>query len=156
MAGRARRRGGRLRRRIGSSLPIVLATLVLASCLDRPASRRLHDEIGRIRAAGEPLTFEELRAGQSAGDGADGAPDYRAAIALFVGPVLPPTLTLIEHALSRRRLPSASETSNLCGNVGAPTLRASAGGTIECVAPVSTKKSAVALRRAESLALTTM
>jgi len=85
MAGRARRRGGRLRRRIGSSLPIVLATLVLASCLDRPASRRLHDEIGRIRAAGEPLTFEELRAGQSAGDGADGAPDYRAAIALLTG-----------------------------------------------------------------------
>ena len=73
----------------------------------------------------------------------------------IVGPVLPPTLTPIEHALSRRRL-SASETSNLCGNVGAPTLRASAGGTIECVAPVSTRKSAVALRRAESLALTTM
>jgi len=74
----------------------------------------------------------------------------------IVGPVRPATLTPIEHALSRRRLPSASETSNLCGSVGAPTLRASAGGTIECVAPVSTKKSAVALRRAESLALTTM
>jgi len=74
----------------------------------------------------------------------------------IVGPVLPPTLTPIEHALSRRRLPSANETSNLCGNVGAPTLRASAGGTIECVALVSTKKSAVALCRADSLALTTM
>src|SRR5712692_1951760 len=49
----------------------------------RPASRRLHDEIARIRAADEPLTFEELRADQSAGDGADAASDYRAAAALL-------------------------------------------------------------------------
>jgi len=63
-------RGGHLGRRTASSLPIVLAILVLAGCsvVERPASRRLRDEIARIRAAGEPLTFEELRAGQSAGE----------------------------------------------------------------------------------------
>src|SRR5882724_1999684 len=85
MTGGERRRGGRLRRWIGSSPPIVLAALVLASCsiVGRPASRRLHDEIARIRAAGEPVTFEELRASQSPGDGADAASDYRAAAALL-------------------------------------------------------------------------
>jgi len=51
--------------------------------MQRPASRRLNDEIARIRAAGEPLTFEELRADQSAGDGADAASDYRAAAVLL-------------------------------------------------------------------------
>ena len=62
-----------------------MATLVLTSCsvVERPASRRLRDEIARIRAAGEPLTFEELRAGQAAGDGADAAADYRAAVTLL-------------------------------------------------------------------------
>src|SRR5438132_3671429 len=78
-------RGGHLGRRTASSLPIVLAILVLAGCsvVERPASRRLRDEIARIRAAGEPLTFEELRAGQAAGDGADAAADYRAAVTLL-------------------------------------------------------------------------
>src|SRR5438445_12176521 len=90
--GGARWRSGHLQRRI-ASLPIVLATLVLTSCsvVERPASRRLRDEIARIRAAGEPLTFEQLRAGQSPGDGADAAADYRAALALLAdvddGPV---------------------------------------------------------------------
>ena len=85
MTGGARWRSGHLRRRIGS-LPIVLVTLVLTSCsvVERPASHRLRDEIARIRAAGEPLTFEELRAGQSAGEGVDAASDYRAATALLV------------------------------------------------------------------------
>ncbi len=84
MTGGARWRSGHLQRRI-ASLPIVLATLALTSCsvVERPASRRLRDEIARIRAAGEPLTFEELRAGQSAGDGADAAADYRAAVMLL-------------------------------------------------------------------------
>ena len=78
-------RGGHLEGRTASSLPIVLAILVLAGCsvVERPASRRLRDEIARIRAAGEPLTFEELRAGQAAGDGADAAADYRAAVTLL-------------------------------------------------------------------------
>ena len=78
-------RGGHLGRRTASSLPIVLAILVLAGCsvVERPASR-LRDEIARIRAAGEPLTFEELRAGQAAGDGADAASHYRAATAFLV------------------------------------------------------------------------
>src|SRR3989442_4291945 len=78
-------RGGHLGRRTASSLPIVLAILVLAGCsvVERPASRRLRDEIARIRAAGEPLTFEQLRAGQSPRDGADAAADYRAAVILF-------------------------------------------------------------------------
>src|SRR5882724_5213371 len=85
MTGGARRCGGHLRRRIASSLPVLLAALALASCsvVERPASRRLNDEIARIRAAGEPLTFEELRADQSAGDGADAASDYRAAAVLL-------------------------------------------------------------------------
>src|SRR2546425_12580757 len=76
--------GGHLGRRTASSLPIALAILVLAGCsvVERPASR-LRDEIARIRAAGEPLTFEELRAGQSPGDGADAAADYRAAVMLL-------------------------------------------------------------------------
>src|SRR5438132_12376893 len=79
-------RGGHLGRRTASSLPIVLAILVLAGCsvVERPASLRLRDEIARIRAAGEPLTFEELRAGQAAREGADAASDYRAAAALLV------------------------------------------------------------------------
>src|SRR6266481_6809181 len=79
-------RGGHLEGRTASSLPIVLAILVLAGCsvVERPASRRLRDEIARIRAAGEPLTFEELRAGQAAGDGADAASHYRAATAFLV------------------------------------------------------------------------
>src|SRR5437879_13481091 len=79
-------RGGHLGRRTASSLPIALAILVLAGCsvVERPASRRLRDEIARIRAAGEPLTFEELRAGQSAGEGVDAASHYRAATALVV------------------------------------------------------------------------
>src|SRR6266566_5855689 len=85
MTGGARRCSGHLRRRIASSLPVLLAALALASCsvMQRPASRRLNDEIARIRAAGEPLTFEELRADQSAGDGADAASDYRAAAVLL-------------------------------------------------------------------------
>src|SRR3989442_14485311 len=84
MTGGARWRSGHLQRRI-ASLPIVMATLVLTSCsvVERPASLRLRDEIARIRAAGEPLTFEELRAGQAAGDGADAAADYRAAVTLL-------------------------------------------------------------------------
>src|SRR5438309_1167192 len=85
MTGGARWRSGHLQRRI-ASLPIVMATLVLTSCsvVERPASLRLRDEIARIRAAGEPLTFEELRAGQAAREGADAASDYRAASALLV------------------------------------------------------------------------
>src|SRR6266481_8559105 len=85
MTGGARRCSGHLRRRIASSLPVLLAALALASCsvMQRPASRRLHDEIDRIRAAGEPLTFEELRVPQSAGEGADAASDYRAAATLL-------------------------------------------------------------------------
>src|SRR5438876_10486273 len=85
MTGGARRCSGHLRRRIASSLPVLLAALALASCsvMQRLASRRLNDEIARIRAAGEPLTFEELRADQSAGDGADAASDYRAAAVLL-------------------------------------------------------------------------
>src|SRR5437667_4316332 len=85
MTGGARRRSGHLRRRI-ASLPIVLATLVLTSCsvVERPASHRLREGIARIRAAGEPLTFVEIRAGQSAVDGSDAASDYRAATALLV------------------------------------------------------------------------
>jgi len=79
-------RGGHFGRRTASSLSIVLAILVLAGCsvVERPASHRLRDEIARIRAAGEPLTFEELRAGQSAGEGVDAASDYRAATASLV------------------------------------------------------------------------
>src|SRR5438034_7043071 len=78
-------RGGHLGRRTASSLAIVPAVLVLAgwSVVERPASHRLRDEIARIRAAGEPLTFEQLRAGQAAGDGADAASDYRAAAVLL-------------------------------------------------------------------------
>src|SRR5437763_12967581 len=78
-------RGGHFGRRTASSLSIVLAILVLAGCsvVERPASHRLRDEIARIRAAGEPLTFEQLRAGQAAGDGADAASDYRAAAVLL-------------------------------------------------------------------------
>ncbi len=70
-------RGGHLEGRTASSLPIVLAILVLAGCsvVERPASRRLRDEIARIRAAGEPLT---------SGDGADAASHYRAATAFLV------------------------------------------------------------------------
>src|SRR6266404_9984388 len=85
MTGGARWRGRHLRRRMVGGLPVLLATLVLAGCfvVERPASRRLRDEIARIRAAGEPLTFEELRAGQAAGDGADAAADYRAAVTLL-------------------------------------------------------------------------
>ncbi len=84
MTGGARWRSGHLQRRI-ASLPIVLATLVLTSCsvVERPASHRLRYGIARIRAAGEPLTFEELRAGQSPGDGADAAADYHAAATLL-------------------------------------------------------------------------
>src|SRR5437016_3623306 len=93
MTGGARRRSTHLRRQIAGRLPVLLAVLVLAGCsvVERPASRRLRDEIARIRAAGEPLTFEQLRAGQSPGDGADAAADYRAALALLAdvddGPV---------------------------------------------------------------------
>src|SRR3989454_8649727 len=78
-------RGGHFGRRTASSLSIVLAILVLAGCsvVERPASHRLRDEIARIRAAGEPLTFEQLRAGQSPGDGADAAANYRAAVMLL-------------------------------------------------------------------------
>src|SRR5256886_10568784 len=78
MTGGARWRSGHLQRRI-ASLPIVMATLVLTSCsvVERPASLRLRDEIARIRAAGEPLTFEELRAGQAAREGADAASDRK-------------------------------------------------------------------------------
>ena len=85
MTGGARRRRTHLRRQIAGRLPVLLAVLVLTSCsvVERPASLRLRDEIARIRAAGEPLTFEELRAGQAAGDGADAAADYRAAAALL-------------------------------------------------------------------------
>ena len=85
MTGGARRRSTHLRRQIAGRLPVLLAVLVLAGCsvVERTASHRLRDEIARIRVAGEPLTFEELRAGQSAGDGADAAADYRAAAALL-------------------------------------------------------------------------
>src|SRR5947208_15051215 len=85
MTGGAGRRSTHLRRQIAGRLPVLLAVLVLTSCsvVERPASLRLRDEIARIRAAGAPLTFEELRAGQSAGDGADAAADYRAAAALL-------------------------------------------------------------------------
>src|SRR5947199_38080 len=70
MTSGAGRRSGYLWRRI-ASLPVVLAILVPAGCsvVERPASHRLREGIARIRAAGEPLTFEELRAGQSAGGG---------------------------------------------------------------------------------------
>src|SRR5438445_12911497 len=87
-------RGGHFGRRTASSLSIVLAILVLAGCsvVERPASHRLRDEIARIRAAGEALTFEQLRAGQSPCDGADAAADYRAAVMLLTdlhsGPLL--------------------------------------------------------------------
>src|SRR5437667_2207275 len=86
MTGGARRRRTHLRRQIAGRLPVLLAVLVLAGCsvVERPASHRLRDEIARIRAAGEPLTFEQLRAGQAAGDGADAASDYRAAAVLLV------------------------------------------------------------------------
>src|SRR5437667_1676577 len=86
MTGGARRRSTHLRRQIAGRLPVLLAVLVLAGCsvVERPASLRLRDEIARIRAAGEPLTFEELRAGQAAREGADAASDYRAAAALLV------------------------------------------------------------------------
>jgi len=85
MTGGARRRRTHLRRQIAGRLPVLLAVLVLAgwSVVERPASHRLRDEIARIRAAGEPLTFEQLRAGQAAGDGADAASDYRAAAVLL-------------------------------------------------------------------------
>src|SRR3989454_2983113 len=84
MTSGAGRRSGYLWRRI-ASLPVVLAILVPAGCsvVERPASHRLREGIARIRAAGEPLTFEELRAGQAAGDGVDAASDYRAATALL-------------------------------------------------------------------------
>src|SRR5436190_1107905 len=84
MTSGAGRRSGYLWRRI-ASLPVVLAILVPAGCsvVERPASHRLREGIARIRAAGEPLTFEELRAGQAAGEGVDAASDYRAATALL-------------------------------------------------------------------------
>src|SRR5207247_8182386 len=84
MTSGAGRRSGYLWRRI-ASLPVVLAILVPAGCsvVERPASHRLREGIARIRAAGEPLTFEELRAGQSAGEGVDAASDYRAAATLL-------------------------------------------------------------------------
>jgi hypothetical protein len=85
MTGGAGRHSRHLRRQIAGRLRVLLAVLVLAGCsvVERPASHRLRDEIARIRVAGEPLTFEELRAGQAAGDGADAASDYRAAAALL-------------------------------------------------------------------------
>ena len=84
MTSGAVRGSGYLWRRI-ASLPVVLAILVPAGCsvVERPASHRLREGIARIRAAGEPLTFEELRAGQSAGEGVDAASDYRAAATLL-------------------------------------------------------------------------
>jgi hypothetical protein len=72
----------------------------------------------------------------------------------MVGAVRPATCTPTEHALSRRFVPSAKETSNRCGRVGAPTFRASDGGMIVWVAPVSTRKRAIVLRRADTVALT--
>src|SRR5204862_6895584 len=84
MTGGAVRGSGYLWRRI-ASLPVVLAILVPAGCsvVERPASDRLREGIARIRAAGEPLTFEELRAGRAAGEGVDAAADYRAAATLL-------------------------------------------------------------------------
>src|SRR5881296_2996022 len=76
MTGGARRRRTHLRRQIAGRLRVLLAVLVLAGCsvVERPASHRLRDEIARIRAADEPLTFEQLRAGHSSRSWARTAP----------------------------------------------------------------------------------
>src|SRR5437899_2403749 len=114
-------RGGHLGRRTASSLPIVLAILVLAGCsvVERPASHRLRDEIARIRAAGEPLTFEELRAGQSAGEGVDAASDYRAATALLVDVDSEPLFNLVRAYRAGTKscplVPPSTEVRELAG-----------------------------------------
>src|SRR5207247_780512 len=75
----------RLVLRIERRLPALLTALMLVGCSigERPASDRLRAEIARIRAAGEPMTFDKLRAGQASGDGVDAGSDYRAATALL-------------------------------------------------------------------------
>src|SRR5213592_1496540 len=85
MAGGVVRSGERLLLRIERRLPALLTALMLVGCSigERPASDRLRAEIARIRAAGEPMTFDKLRAGQASGDGVDAASDYRAATALL-------------------------------------------------------------------------
>jgi len=83
MARGARRRGGRRLGRIDASLAVLLTALAFGGCAmgEHAASLRLRDEIARIRSAGEPMTFGELRGDQPSGD-ADAAPDYRAAAVL--------------------------------------------------------------------------
>jgi hypothetical protein len=54
----------------------------------------------------------------------------------------------IVDALRLRCDPSASDTLKIAGDAGAPTWRASEGGMMLYVAPVSTRKRALALRRA--------
>lgn len=92
-------RGGRLLGRIDASIPVLLAALVLGGCAigERSASLRLRDEISRIRAAGEPMTFAELRDGRPAADAeADAAPDYRAAAVLLADVDLPDIADLVK------------------------------------------------------------
>jgi hypothetical protein len=68
---------------------------MLAGCsvLERSAAPdRLCAQFARIRAAGEPLTFDELRGAQPADDGVDAASEYRAATELLArvdsGPIV--------------------------------------------------------------------
>jgi len=58
----------------------------------------------------------------------------------------------IVQARTLRREPSASDTSNLAGDGVAPTCRATDGGTFVYVAPVSTRKRSLALRREKTRA----
>jgi len=65
-------------------LRLLFAALALAGCSvgERAASLQLRDAIARVRAAGEPVTFDELR-GSRPSDDSDAAPDYRAGVALL-------------------------------------------------------------------------
>ncbi len=90
-------RGGEPLVRIHRCIPALPVALALVGCfvVERPASHRLRQEIARIRAAGEPLTFDELRAGVATGDGMDAAADYGAATALLSDVDIRPVFNLV-------------------------------------------------------------
>ncbi len=69
-----------------------------------------------------------------------------------MGAVRPHSSTPIVQAWRLRSVPSASATRKRLGSTVAPTSRASWGGTIVYVAPVSTRKRVVTLRRANTRA----
>ena len=71
-----------------------------------------------------------------------------------IGPVRLHSSMPIVQARRFRVDPSASETRKVVGEGAAPTSRASEGGTIAYVAPVSTRNRTLALRRAKTRAST--